>query len=321
MTGLDALHRHQFWDGVLAVLTLVLASAAASAGIAAAYGTAGTAQIAAGIACAIAALLVAYGALIEPQRVTVRRQRIADTGLPKMRIAVIADFHVGPLKGAAFLRRIVAQCNALAPDLILLPGDFLYDATSSTEPLAVLAELRAPLGVFATIGNHDSGSYITLRHATFHTDDRSDAVTSALKATDITVLRNAVQKISVGGTAVAIAGIEDLWSPRYAQVPEFLARLDRSTPTVLISHHPDAALDPVSAGINLVVSGHTHGGQIRLPFIGSLLPIPSALGRRYDTGLFRLPGGTALFITHGIGETILRARLCTPPEVVLLEIE
>ena len=321
MPGLDALHRHHFWDGMLAAMTLVLAGAAAQVGFSAAAGQANIWQIAAGIACAAAAGCIAYGSLIAPRRIVTRTQRVVRSGLPPMRVAVFSDTHVGPLKGEAFLRRLVRRCNVLQPDLVLLPGDFLYDANSSLAPLAELGGLRAPLGIFAVIGNHDSGSYIDLRHRAFRTDDRSDDVAQTLEELGIRVLRNDVARVATPHGPCAIAGIEDLWSPRYADVPGFLRGLDRSVPTILLSHHPDAALDPGAQGIPLVVSGHTHGGQIRLPLLGPLLPIPCALGRKYDRGLFRLASGTALFITHGTGETMIRARFFAPPEVVLLEIE
>jgi predicted MPP superfamily phosphohydrolase len=99
-----------------------------------------------------------------------------------------------------------------------------------------------------------------------------------------------------------------------------MADADTEHPTILLAHNPDVILDEESTAANLVIAAHTHGGQIRLPFLGSLAPIPTKLGRAFDRGWFSLQEGRALFITTGVGESGVRARLFVPPQIDVLTV-
>ncbi|TSC79948.1 MAG: hypothetical protein G01um101425_425 [Candidatus Peregrinibacteria bacterium Gr01-1014_25] len=314
------LHPKHLWDGVIAASLALFAIGAGFAGAAVTNGTASTWQIAAGIACIAALAIVIYGSWIEPRRIAERRLRLPFP-IPGLRIAIVADIHVGHFAFAPFVARLVERINATKPDIILLPGDFLSDSETDIADLEPLRHLSARHGTFAVIGNHDSGHYINIRQRPWNGADRSAELSDFLEKRAITVLRNRSVTIHAGGRDIVIAGIDDLWPTVPAAVPPFLASLDPALPTILVSHHPDAIELADARRAHLIVSGHTHGGQIRLPIIGPLLPVPTALGRRFSRGVFRISPTCTLFITHGVGATELRSRLCATPEVVVIETE
>ena len=308
-------HRLVFWDVLLTLvfITLVLS------GIAGAFFGITVLQRGAGALCLIGALCMLYGVFIEPRRIVTRTFRMPLRNHTGLRIVIASDFHVGPIKGSRFVQAIVDRMNALKPDLMLLPGDFLYNELSDVRDLGPLETLRAPLGIFAVVGNHDSGNYLDLHHRHFCAEDRSHDVTAFLREHGIHVLRNERVLLTQNGEPLCIAGIDDLWPKIPQGAHELLASLDPDIPTILLSHHPDIIRLNEATVADIIVSAHTHGGQIRLPLIGPILPIPSGLGRWYDQGIFPVGERTKLFITHGVGETLMRARFCTTPEVVILE--
>ncbi len=269
------------------------------------------------IVSALALVLLIYGSFVEPKRITLNKKIVRIKGLPPLTIAVAADLHVGPYKGKAFVARAVARLNALGADLIVLPGDFLFDSTSDTRDLEPLQQLHAPLGVFAVIGNHDSGQHI-LDGKHYETGDRTADVQRMLEQCGITVLRNQSVRLTHAGAAFALAGIDDLWMPS-VDLPRALLSVPACLPLILLSHNPDVVLHPAAARAQLIVSGHTHGGQVRIPGYGAVATIPSDTGTHYDRGIFTLRSGATLAVTHGIGETLCRARLFCPPEILLLQ--
>lgn len=276
-----------------------------------------------GILGLLGTLLVFWGSFIEPKCIKVNKKSIQIKGLPDMTIAVIADMHVGPFKGKAYLQKVVEKINALSPDLIVIPGDFIYDHKADIRDLSPLQHLHAPLGVFAVLGNHDTGHMLLRTKKTFisyRTPDRSQDVVRTLKKLGIILLRNEHHILSINNTQFALAGTDHCWMKSYKSA-EVYKKIPKKMPVILLTHIPDAILDANNARASLMISGHTHGGQIRLPFVGSIYPIPDQLGRAYDQGLFTLNSGATLAITHGIGETMARARLCCMPEILLLCIE
>ncbi len=264
--------------------------------------------------------VVFYGSFIEPQFITVTRETIPLPTPEPLRIAVISDLHVGPYKGARYLHRVVARINALRPDVVLLAGDLVLtgevtaDTLIALEPLAVLAPL---IGTYAIMGNHDHGIYRSIGPLR-PTRDHSDAVAERLSSMNITVLRNTSVTLGSGDNVFAVAGIEDALSGD-ADIVETFAGIPPGIPTILLSHNPDVILDPAALQADLIVSGHTHGGQIRLPWYGALASLPTHLGKAFDQGMFRLGSGAVLAITRGIGESGPRARLFAPPEILLIE--
>ncbi len=214
-------------------------------------------------------LCLLYARFIEPQWIAITKKTISFPLKCSLRIAVIGDFHVNEMKGEAFIAKAARRCNALRPDLVLLVGDFLFDHHSDIQPLAALGALRAKYGVYAVIGNHDSGNDHMPGHGQHVQIDRSDDIVRLLEPLGIRFLRNTSLTIEHSGETVALAGIDDLWMER-CSLQNALKDIPKDMPTILLSHQPDIILDPSSHRANLIVSGHTLGGQLRLPFFGVL---------------------------------------------------
>lgn len=226
---------------------------------------------------------------------------------PPIRVALLADIHVqGPDLGPERMARIVEQVNAQKPDLILIAGDFSGDRTlrtrlySEVEIAASIKNLRAPLGVYAVLGNHD------------HWRD-GPAMKRAVAAAGIPVLVN--QAVRAG--PLTIAGADDIHTGN-ADV-EALVRSAAALPgpTLVLSHSPDIVpLLPPQFG--LVLAGHTHCGQIVLPLVG-YLATASRYGERYACGLIREPGRTTI-VSAGIGNSVLPFRFGAPPDFWMVAI-
>ncbi len=216
------------------------------------------------------------------------------------KIAVLSDFHLHPFTTIELIREAVALANGLQPDLVVLLGDYVDASAEAIHELAPeLATLNARFGVFGVLGNHDhwKGAKIVRR---------------ALRNSGIAMLENSGIPLTIGRSALFLAGLESAWCGR----PDINAALqDRrgDIPTILLIHEPDYADTSATDGrIALQLSGHSHGGQVRLPFIGAL-ELPS-WGRRYDHGLYHLRE-MLLYTNRGIGLVDIPVRFNCPPEV------
>ena len=244
----------------------------------------------------LAALVLLIVMFAEARRMPVMRTAsIALPGYPAgakpLRIALLTDTHMaGPDQSPERLRRIVAAIDAEQPDLVLLGGDYMGERKfvgrnySAEEAVAPFAGLHAPLGIVAVLGNHDHW-------------DAPDAVTTALGRLGIPVLRN--QAIRRG--PLAIGGIDDSYT-HHRDVPETLAavRAIRGAP-LMLSHGPDV-FPFLPAGAVLLV-GHTHCGQVALPFYGAIT-VPSDYGTRYACGRYE-EGGKTMIVSGGVGTSVI----------------
>jgi len=234
---------------------------------------------------------------------------VALPGWPKgalpVRAVLISDLHVaGPDMPPSRLTRIVGQVNALAPDLVLIAGDFISDKRMSTrhynqrEAAAPLAGLSAPLGVFAVLGNHD------------HWRDPAGA-RAALAAAHVRLLDN---DAAPAGPLV-IGGLDDAFT-RHDDLDATVAAM-RALPgaRILLSHSPDP-FPRLPGDVALMLAGHTHCGQIRLPFVGAVSTM-SRYGQRYACGLVRENRRT-LIVTAGLGTSGLPLRLGAAPDLWLI---
>jgi len=255
----------------------------------------------------IAWSVIFYGSLVEPRMLVVKEFEVALNEAPagSIKAAVLSDIHLGPYKKASWAKQVVTQTNALEPDVIFLPGDFIYNVSDQIDMLYPFTDLKAPLGVYAVTGNHD------------YTDSNVSYVIEALKRYGIVVLENESQVIETDIGPLTLAGINDLWYDGSALTA--LQGVQEEDNVILLSHNPDVMLSGIAKPADLVVSGHTHGGQIRLPYYGSVSPLPTLLGREYDRWL-KTYEDEQLFITVGLGEIGPRARLFNPPEIALLTI-
>lgn len=257
---------------------------------------------ASGIAAGLAG--VGYSTLIEPGRLSLERVITRLPGLPTalegLRIAVLSDFHLHPFTKIEHIQDAVRLANGLRPDLIVLLGDYV-DATVDAiyEIAPELSRLNSRLGIFGILGNHDHWKGAKL-------------VQRVLQDSGIPILKNSGVPISVSGSQLFLGGLDSAWSG-HPDITSALADRRAGVPTVLLVHEPDYADTTASDGrISLQLSGHSHGGQVRLPFIGAL-ELPS-WGRRYDHGLYRLRD-MLLYTNRGIGLVDIPVRFNCPPEV------
>ncbi len=220
-------------------------------------------------------------------------------------IAHISDLHIGEWITAAQLEEVVAQVNALAPDLVAITGDIASTAYRGLQAdiTRFLRSLNAREGVAATLGNHD------------HWMD-ARIVRQAILDADAWLLWNTHAEVRRGGETLYIVGIDDVWEQQ-DDLDEALAEVPpEAVATVLLAHEPDFADEAAATGrIGLQLSGHSHGGQVRLPGIGA--PALPWLGRRYDMGLYTL-AGMHLYVNRGIGMSGFYLRFNCPPEITLI---
>jgi uncharacterized protein len=265
------------------------------------------------LAAGSAAGLALYAGEIARHEIEIIQRTITLSGLPDafagMRIVQISDFHFEEFTEAFFLKEIVRRVNALTPDVVVLTGDFVstgplrrhFAIRMSYECAELLGEIQCPQR-YAILGNHDAK--VSAR-----------AVTDALVTHGIPVLANRSVPLERGGRRLWLAGIEDALEQR----PNLAAALPagRSTePVILLAHEPDFADYALGHKIGLVLSGHTHGGQICIPFLPPLF-LPE-LGRRYVHGLFTLDDGLQLSVNRGIGAVLVPFRFRCPPEITVI---
>jgi hypothetical protein len=266
-------------------------------------------------AAAVGALAVAGDALlIEPNLPHVVRREFSLPRWPErmdgFTVVLLSDFHYDPYFSVHALRAAIATVKNLHPDIIVLTGDFVSvplfgnerRGALQAEPCAqLLRQMSAPYGLWAVMGNHDEGT------------DR-EIVTQALQAENIRVLANQSQPIERDGARFWLAGVNDILS-HTADLPQTLAHVPTGEPVVLLAHEPDFADEAARFPIDLQLSGHSHGGQIRIPFLPPLyLPI---MAKKYVLGTYRV-GPLLLYTNAGLGTVGVPLRLDCPPEITLL---
>jgi uncharacterized protein len=229
------------------------------------------------------------------------------------RIVQLTDIHFGPNIGRKHVRKCVELTRELKPDLVVLTGDFVAhpfgkdqgdEGARFAEPCAdVLVELK-DVPQLAILGNHDHWNNPEIVH-------------SALSARGITVLRNSSTAIEVGRKRLWIAGVDDVFE-RKADLPATLARIPPGETTILLAHEPDYADYAARYPVDLQLSGHSHGGQVRIPGMGPLI-LP-ALARKYHSGYYRI-GPLQLYTSRGVGLINPPVRFNCPPEVTLITLK
>ena len=243
----------------------------------------------------------------ESQQLTVEQIQIPiknlKPALEGFTIALLADFHLYPLTQIDLIQRAVTMTNDLNPDLIVLLGDYVWREEEAIFELApVLAGLNAKHGVFAAIGNHDIWTNVEL-------------IKQAFDDVRLPYLVNKGLPLTAGTATLFLAALDDGWSGR----PDLNAALDTrpgDAPVVLLYHEPDLADDIAQDGrVSLQLSGHSHGGQIRLPRIGAVI-LPY-LSWKYDLGLYNV-NGMWLYTNRGIGVTNEPIRYNCSPEITMI---
>lgn len=275
-----------------------------------------------GLSALLGATGTAYAAGIEPMSLLLTSYRPdppAWRGGPKLRVAVIADLHAGgPNMTADHIERAVELANAQNPDLIVLLGDYIATHRFVTEVVPpalwgeLLGRLRAPLGVYAILGNHDWWHGL-------------GPVRAALAANRIPVLENDALPLGSGAGKFWLAGLGDqlahwLGPSRFRGVddlPGTLAKITDDAPVLLLVHEPDI-FTQVPDRVALTLAGHTHGGQVRIPLYWPRL-VPSQYGARFAYGHI-VENNRHMIVSGGLGTSIVPARFGVPPEVLRIEL-
>lgn len=249
---------------------------------------------------------IAYGVQYERHALSLTRETVPVSGLPQalngLRIGLLTDFHHSETVPLAIVDAAIRMALAEQPDLIALGGDYVTFGNGHgrryVEPVAeALSVLTAPHGVFAVLGNHD--------------DDKD--MPAALTARGITVLRDARTRLTVRGETLDIAGIR-YWTRRAAAIEQVLRGAHSNV--ILLAHTPMRLAEAAALSVPLVLSGHTHGGQIVLPGLGAIaareFPVVAGIGYRENT---------TIFVSRGVGTVYVPVRLNCPPEVAVLTLE
>lgn len=231
-----------------------------------------------------------------------------------LRIAQLSDFHYDDDFSVVPLRKAVETLNRLQPDIILLTGDFVSTsffvsgrkkAAGAIEPCAkLLTRLKAKIGLFACLGNHDVS-----------TD--ANRIVNVLQSHNIQVLRNYSMPLEREGKRLWLAGVDDVVEGS-ADIDITLQKVPTDEAVILMAHEPDFATQVAKHPVDLQLSGHSHGGQVRIPFIGA--PILPELGVKFPKGLYQV-GPLTLYTNVGIGTVTLPVRFDCPPEITLITLK
>jgi predicted MPP superfamily phosphohydrolase len=242
-----------------------------------------------------------YARFVEPYTITVQNISI-QTGF-EARLAVISDLHLGVYKDEKFLAQVVDQVNKLSNiDAVLIPGDLTYDPPTDFDNLfAPLKNIKFP--TYAVLGNHDTGK---------PGPAIAEQLRQTLEKNGVQVIENSSVKLA--DKNITLLGLGELWSDQ-ADV-SLIEQFKPEDNLVVMAHNPDVISTYHSAIPDITVAGHTHGGQIRLPYIYKML-IPCA--GNFDQGLYSTANGQ-VYVSSGLGETAIPMRLFIPPTIDILDL-
>ncbi|HSL43908.1 MAG TPA: metallophosphoesterase [Anaerolineales bacterium] len=258
-----------------------------------------------------------YGFFLEPHWLKVETVKLKLPRLPRafsgLRVAQISDIHMGGWMNRERFQRVADAVIKQKPDILLMTGDFLlgYRFTEAAwQALQDLSDVLSPLTksipTFAVLGNHDHWM-------------NADAVRKMLISSGVTDLTNAVTTLNRDGEHLNLCGVDDVWKGD-ARLEEVVALLgDNNSAAILLAHEPDYADTSAATGkFDLQISGHTHGGQVVIPFYGP--PMLPHMGRKYPSGLYKV-GDMFQYTNRGVGMHMLTFRFNCPPEITIFELE
>lgn len=251
--------------------------------------------------------MVLYAFFIEPKRIVTHNYTVgSNNGQKPVKVVQLSDIHIQENYPAAQLEKIVTKVNNENPDIILFTGD-LFDNYAKYGPveevIAALGRLTAPLGKYAVWGNHDYGG------------GAARVYSELLAAADFQLLENSGVNLPISNEkSIYISGLDDamLGNP---SIDDALANR-QSDYTILMSHEPDKADEVLDHNIQLILSGHSHGGQVRLPFT----VIKNVMAEKYFDGFYDLANDTTLYVNTGLGTTKIPVRLGVPPEIAVFDL-
>lgn len=222
-------------------------------------------------------------------------------------IGLLSDVHSSVFMGKDDMNVYVKAMNALKPDIIFVTGDFVNSKTKEVYPFAEsFSQLRAPHGVYGVLGNHDYFADV-------------DVVAKEVDACGVKLLRNDAVKISIGSSFINLVGVDDIG--RGARASEYIQRalspVTNGEPKILLCHKPYFMEEFSKNSFDLVLSGHTHGGQVVFAKLNDTYITPASLWSKYVWGLYRM-NGTQLYVNRGLGSVGIPFRMNCPPEVTKL---
>lgn len=252
-----------------------------------------------------------YSMIFEPNNIQIERQIITLENLPQsfdgVKIVQLSDFHslwFGPRE-----RKVLETLEELNPDFIFITGDFVDPITKlvTDRDLSSVKVFWQKLGekyknrIFGVLGNHDN-----------------KIVKNYLEESKITILDNENKKLFFGNNFIYLIGVDDPWTGR-DDLPKAMKKVEEDQPKILLAHGPEIIGKLKSKKIDLVLVGHTHGGQVNIPFLGRLIQPLFGYGRLYIKGLFKIEN-TILYVNRGIGTSFFPIRFYCQPEITLIEL-
>ncbi|KMY53464.1 metallophosphoesterase [Bacillus sp. FJAT-27231] len=258
-----------------------------------------------------------YARFIEPKRLQINEVAVTHELIPRAfhnkRIVQFSDTHLGFQYTVKQLNEHVEKIHSLRPDFIFFTGDLLdrpdtYSPAETKTVTSILQKLQAPLGKFAVYGNHDHGGYGT------------DLYKFIMQESGFQLLKNKSVELSHLNESIYLLGIDDasLGQPSFSQAKK---KVKEGRYLILLSHAPDLAKEAANAGIHLQLSGHSHGGQIQLPWYGALYTPPYA--EIYKEGQYIVDGETrlTLYVNRGLGTTRMPFRFLSIPEITVFTLK
>jgi hypothetical protein len=221
----------------------------------------------------------------------------------RLRIVFLADLHAGASKGVSFYERVVSRVETLKPDVVILGGDLVDWYARDVKDLACLTNIVAPEGKYFVLGGHDFF-------------DDPDVVTSAMESYGFTNATNRLFQLTAQNKQVDHIGLDDSW---FGAPDLLLLRVPKERLRILVTHQADILMDIPQGVADLVLLGHTHGGQVRLPWVGAVLPLPHRAPQWLDEGK-KMWQETPVIISRGLGEACSRVRFFAPPEIVCVDV-
>ncbi len=258
----------------------------------------------------ISGLVASYPVWIERYIVVTNTYRIPVPNLPRafsgFRLVHLTDLHYGLLVPLFLIRNVIARANSIARDAIVCTGDYVHEKNSTGQIDAVwplISGLNAPSGVFSILGNHD------------HWADTGRSQYWLRKTGQD--LRHKTASIDRGGSRLWLVGAGDLWED-HRQLDDLMQKIPESECRLVLAHNPDTADTDFSTRVDLMISGHTHGGQVDIPLVGT--PVLPVRNKTYSSGLKKSPRGASVFISKGIGWAVYPVRFNCLPEIAVLEL-
>ncbi len=255
-------------------------------------------------------LVGSYPVFIERNIILVNTYHIPVPGLPPafegFTIVHLTDLHHGFLVSKSLIEKVVFRSNSIPRDITVCTGDNIHERNAAVQidtVWPILGKLKAPFGVYSVLGNHDHWG------DTDHSIYWLDKTGQNLRHTSVKLERN--------GQALWLVGAGDLWED-HVPIDALVESIPPDTCRIVLAHNPDSADTVFSTRVDLMISGHTHGGQVNIPFVGP--PVLPVKNRNYSSGLKKSPSGFPVFISRGIGWAIYPVRFNCYPEIAVLKL-